>query len=51
MSAEAVAMWDRAVGDLRAAGAIVEPFDAAVTRVDYRDAVRRRGEASAATWP
>ena len=38
MSAEAVAMWDRAVGDLRAAGANVEPFDAAVTRVDYRDA-------------
>src|SRR5206468_8828407 len=29
MSAEALAMWDRAVGDLRAAGAIVEPFDAA----------------------
>lgn len=38
MSAEAVAMWDRAVGDLRAAGAIVETFDAAVTRVNYRDA-------------
>ncbi len=30
-------MWDRAVADLRAAGAIVEPFDAAVTRVNYRD--------------
>ena len=28
MTAEAVAMWDRAVGDLRAAGAIVEPFAA-----------------------
>jgi Asp-tRNA(Asn)/Glu-tRNA(Gln) amidotransferase A subunit family amidase len=39
MSAEAVAMWDRAVGDLRAAGANVEPFDAAVTRVDYRAAL------------
>lgn len=38
MSAEALAMWDRAVGDLRAAGATVEPFDAAVTRVNYRDA-------------
>jgi len=37
MSAEAVAMWDRAVGDLRAAGATVEPFAAAVTRVNYRD--------------
>ena len=48
MSAEAVAMWDRAVGDLRAAGAMVEPFDAAVTRVNYRDAfaaaARNRGD-------
>ena len=38
MSAEALAMWDRALGDLRSAGAIVEPFAAAVTRVNYRDA-------------
>jgi Asp-tRNA(Asn)/Glu-tRNA(Gln) amidotransferase A subunit family amidase len=38
MSAEALAMWDRAVADLRAVGAIVEPFAAAVTRVNYRDA-------------
>jgi len=38
MSAEALAMWDRAVGDLRAAGATVEPFVPAVTRVDFRDA-------------
>ena len=38
MSAEALAMWDRAVGDLRSAGATVEPFAPAVTRVDYRDA-------------
>ena len=37
MTAEAVATWDRAVDDLRAAGATVEPFDAAVTRVNYRD--------------
>ena len=37
MTADAVAMWDRAVGDLRAAGADVGPFDAAVTRVNYRD--------------
>ena len=48
MTAEAVAMWDRAGGDLRAAGAVVEPFDAAVTRVDYRDAfaaaARARGD-------
>jgi Asp-tRNA(Asn)/Glu-tRNA(Gln) amidotransferase A subunit family amidase len=38
MSPEALSMWDRAVGDLRSAGAIVEPFEAAVTRVDYREA-------------
>jgi Asp-tRNA(Asn)/Glu-tRNA(Gln) amidotransferase A subunit family amidase len=38
MSAEALATWDRAVEDLRSAGAIVESFDAAVTRVNYRDA-------------
>lgn len=38
MSAEAIMMWDRAVGDLRAAGATVAPFDAAVTRINYRDA-------------
>ena len=49
MNAEAVAMWDRAVGDLRSAGAVVEPFDAAVTRVNYREAfagsARNRGDA------
>ena len=48
MSAEALAMWDRAVGDLRAAGAVVEPFDAVVTRVNYQDAfsaaARARGD-------
>ncbi len=48
MTAEAVAMWDRAVADLRAAGATVESFDAAVTRVNYRDAfaasARTRGD-------
>jgi aspartyl-tRNA(Asn)/glutamyl-tRNA(Gln) amidotransferase subunit A len=31
-------MWDRAVSDLRAAGATAEPFAAAITRVNYRDA-------------
>jgi Asp-tRNA(Asn)/Glu-tRNA(Gln) amidotransferase A subunit family amidase len=48
MSAEALATWDRAVGDLRAAGAIVEAFDAAVTRINFRDAfaasARNRGD-------
>jgi len=38
MTAEALATWDRAVSDLRAAGATVEPFAAAITRVNYRDA-------------
>jgi Asp-tRNA(Asn)/Glu-tRNA(Gln) amidotransferase A subunit family amidase len=38
MSTEALAMWDRAVADLRAAGAIVDPFAPSVTRVSYRDA-------------
>jgi Asp-tRNA(Asn)/Glu-tRNA(Gln) amidotransferase A subunit family amidase len=38
MTAEAVAMWDRALGDLRAAGAIVESFQPAVTLVTYREA-------------
>jgi Asp-tRNA(Asn)/Glu-tRNA(Gln) amidotransferase A subunit family amidase len=38
MTSEAVAVWDRAVEDLRGAGATVEPFAAAVTRVDYRNA-------------
>jgi aspartyl-tRNA(Asn)/glutamyl-tRNA(Gln) amidotransferase subunit A len=49
MTVEALATWDRAVGDLKAAGAIVEPFDAAVTRVNYRAAftaaARDRGDA------
>ena len=48
MTAEALAAWDRALGDLRAAGAAVEPFAPAVTRVDYRDAfaaaARARGD-------
>ena len=38
MTAEALAAWDRAVGRLRAAGAVVEPFAPSVTRVNYRDA-------------
>ena len=38
MTAEALAAWDRAVSRLRDAGAVIEPFAPAVTRVDYRDA-------------
>ena len=45
MSAEALAAWDRAVGDLRAAGATVEPFDAAITRVNFIDAFKAAARA------
>jgi len=48
MTIEALAVWDRAVGDLRAAGATIEPFVPAVTRVNFRDAfadaARARGD-------
>ncbi|MES2521874.1 MAG: amidase [Gemmatimonadota bacterium] len=48
MSAEALAAWDRALADLRAAGATVEPFEPSVTRVNVRDAfaaaARARGD-------
>jgi len=48
MTAEAVAMWDRALGDLRGAGATVESFTAAVTRVNFREVfastARARGD-------
>jgi Asp-tRNA(Asn)/Glu-tRNA(Gln) amidotransferase A subunit family amidase len=48
LSAEALAAWDRAVSDLRAAGAVVDSFDAAITRVNFVDAfkaaARERGD-------
>jgi aspartyl-tRNA(Asn)/glutamyl-tRNA(Gln) amidotransferase subunit A len=48
MTAEALAVWDRAVADLRAAGAVVEPFEPSVTLADYRraftDAEHARGD-------
>jgi len=37
MSAEAVGVWDRALGDLRTAGATVEPFTPPVTLATFRD--------------
>ena len=40
MTAEALAVWDRAVSDVRAAGAVVEPFAPAVTRANFQDAFR-----------
>lgn len=48
MTAEALAMWDRAVSDLRAAGAQVDSFASPVTRENYRDlfadAAKKRGD-------
>jgi len=48
MKAEALAMWDRALADLHAAGATIEPFAAPVTLANYKDffaeASRRRGD-------
>jgi Asp-tRNA(Asn)/Glu-tRNA(Gln) amidotransferase A subunit family amidase len=48
MTREALDVWDRAVADLRAAGAIVEPLAPAVTLTDYRraftDAEHARGD-------
>ncbi|HEX4934897.1 MAG TPA: amidase [Gemmatimonadaceae bacterium] len=48
MAAEALTAWDEALGDLRRAGATVAPFDAAVTRVNFRElfaeAAERRGD-------
>ncbi|MDB4882753.1 MAG: Amidase [Gemmatimonadetes bacterium] len=48
MSVEALAVWDRAVADLRAAGASVESFAPSVTRATFRDAfatsARTRGD-------
>jgi len=41
MTAEALSVWDRAVGDLRAAGAIVEPFTPAVTLQTVQEAFVR----------
>jgi Asp-tRNA(Asn)/Glu-tRNA(Gln) amidotransferase A subunit family amidase len=48
MTSEALSIWDRALGDLRAAGAIVEPFLPPVTLATYRaaftDAEHTRGD-------
>jgi Asp-tRNA(Asn)/Glu-tRNA(Gln) amidotransferase A subunit family amidase len=50
MTAEARTIWDRALDDLRAAGATVEPFTPAVTRETVQDAFRasaeRRGDST-----
>src|SRR6185437_2787898 len=54
MTAEALAMWDRALGDIRAAGASIEEFASPVTSANYRDlfaaAARARGDADVNDW-
>jgi len=48
MTAEALLVFDRAIADVKSAGATVESFTPAVTRVNYRDefaaAARARGD-------
>ena len=48
MSAESIAVFDRAVSDLKAAGAMVDSFTPAVTRVNFRtvfaDSAKARGD-------
>lgn len=50
MTAAALSTWNRAVTDLGAAGAIVEPFESPVTLASYRrqftEAAQRRGDVS-----
>src|SRR5690606_17895680 len=54
MSAESLANFDRAVKELRAAGAIVEQFESPVTSVNYRDlfkaAAKERGDVEPNDW-
>jgi Asp-tRNA(Asn)/Glu-tRNA(Gln) amidotransferase A subunit family amidase len=45
MSSEALAVWDRAIEDLRAAGATVEPFAPAVTLATFRGAFAAAAQA------
>ena len=48
MSAEGIAMWERAVSDLRATGAMVDTFSLPVNRLTFRtafaDAAKARGD-------
>ena len=54
MTAEALAMWERALADIRAAGATVEEFASPVTSANYRDlfaaAARARGDVDVNDW-
>ena len=51
MTTEAIAAWDRAVADLGAAGARVEPFAPTVTLRTYRDAFAESARARGDTAP
>jgi aspartyl-tRNA(Asn)/glutamyl-tRNA(Gln) amidotransferase subunit A len=48
MTLDALSVFDRAIADLRAGGAVVDSFDPTVTRVNYRtlfaDAAKARGD-------
>lgn len=54
MTAEALATWDRALGDLSSAGAQVEPFASPVTVSNFRElfaqATKARGDVEANDW-
>ncbi|HET7550683.1 MAG TPA: amidase [Gemmatimonadaceae bacterium] len=54
MAAESLANFDRALSDLRAAGAVVEPFASPVTSANYRDlfkaAAKERGDVEPNDW-
>lgn len=54
MAPEAVAAWDRAVANLKAAGAIVDAFDSPVTAPNYEElfaaAARERGDVAVNDW-
>ena len=55
MTAEALAKWDRALADLRSAGAIVETFESPVTLANYRraftEAEHARGDVPGSSRP
>ena len=54
MTPEAVAAWDRALSNLKAAGAVVDSFDSPVTAPNYRDlfaeAAKARGDVEGDDW-
>jgi len=51
MSAECVEVWDRALGDLRSAGAVLESFAPSVTLATFRDAFAASAKAHGCATP